>query len=73
MRKRKKYVVGFDDDGQNIYGLDVNDSSTYMDAMGIKEATRIQKEMKEMIECNNDYKHPKIIIYELVPIRIEDK
>lgn len=70
MRKYKKYVVGFDGDKQVVYGPDKHDSSTYIDVMGIKEVT---KKYKEMIKDNEYYDHPKIVIYELVPIKIGDK
>lgn len=70
MRKYKKYVVGFDGDKQVIYGSDNLDSATYIDAMGIKEAI---KKQKKLIEYNNPYKHPKVVLYELVPIKIEGK
>ena len=71
MRKYKKYVVGYDKDDECIYGdIPMDSGLSYIDPIGIREATKLQK---EMIYDNDNYKHPKIVIYELVPIKIEDK
>lgn len=79
MRKYKKYVLGYDRDDQCIYGEDLANNmdevysthfNTNIDPIGIKEA---KKKHKEMVENNEYYNHPKIVIYELVPIKVEDK
>ena len=70
MRKYKKYVIGFDRDDQVIYGDE--------EPLQIKYATPMTKtkaiqEFKDMIESNSNYRHSKIVIYELVPVKEENK
>jgi hypothetical protein len=50
MRKYRKYVVGFDQDDQTIYGCNKGVDDKWIDPLSKKEAEAM---CKEMIEDNN--------------------
>lgn len=64
MRKKKIYVVGYDDDIECVYGKDKRDSedrvnlSQFCDPMTVYDAKR---KLKEMIDTG-------AVIYKLVPV-----
>ena len=70
MRKYKKYVIGFDGDDQVIYGDGETQQIKYAIPM---TKTKAGQELKDMLEFNNNYRHPKVAMYELVPIKEENK
>mgnify|MGYP001574658794 CR=1 FL=1 len=75
MRRYRKYVVGFDNDDHVIYGED-NSSSKWATHMAIPMTkTEATKELKDRIETNNSCKtkYPKVVIYELVPVKMGNK
>lgn len=66
-RRYKKYVVGFNNDKNVIYG---EDSPSFLSPMS---KTKAVKDFIDMIKINEGCRHPEIVIYELVPIKKEHR
>ena len=56
MRKKKKYVVGYDNDWQCVYG---KENDHFVSPVTLNQSKRILKTLYS----------PKAVIYELVPIK----
>ena len=62
MRKKKKYVVGFNDDQQCVYGKNkAGEDCMWVDPMTIFDAKREMKKLKGK---------PTPVIYKLVPVKV---
>jgi len=61
MRKLKRYVVGFDQDRQCIYGKDRHGKVEYADPMTLSQAKRKLRELNG---------RPAKAIYKLVPVKV---
>ena len=73
MRRLRKYVVGHDTDDYLIYGIDC-DCRDWLDPLNKTQAKKKQVEFSKPIYYNNrKLKYPKVVIYELVPIKEKDK
>ena len=60
MRKTKRYMVGFDQDYQTIYGKDEDGKCMYADPMTLRQAERKLRDLDGGV--------PKTI-YKLVPVK----
>ena len=63
MRKYRKYVVGWDNDENCVYGKDKPNESHWADPMSITEAKKYVNDLNEY----NSGRKVRAIIYELVP------
>ena len=63
MRINRKYVIGYDQDRQCIYGKDEDGNSKWIDPFTLKEAK------KEMGKFDKNENNEKPVIYKLVPIK----
>ncbi len=59
-RKLKRYLVGYDQEHQTIYGKNEHGRTMYADPMTLKQAQRILKQLES---------HVSKTIYKLVPVR----